>query len=130
MKRHVPLSLKENRIRYGQWGSTDNAGMAGGFRLISPNGALMLVLSSGPKQDPAEWEHVSVSCEHRTPEWKEMCFVKDMFWAEDECVVQYHPPKSQYVNFHPYVLHLWKLASGAFPMPSMLLVGPTAGARS
>ena len=40
--------------------------------------------------------------------WEEMCRVKDIFWGEDECVVQFHPPKSEYVNLHPYCLHLWK----------------------
>jgi hypothetical protein len=125
MKHHVPLSLTENRIRYGQWSSTEKDGMAGGFRLIGPSGALLRVLSSGPKQG-YDWEHVSVSCEKRTPEWKEMCFVKDMFWTENECVVQYHPPKSRYVNFHPYTLHLWKLSDNTFPMPPMLLVGPVS----
>lgn len=54
------------------------------------------------------WEHVSVSFANRTPTWDEMCKIKDMFWNEDECVVQYHPPKSDYVNVHPYCLHLWK----------------------
>ena len=38
------------------------------------------------------WEHVSVSLpgQSRCPRWDEMCFIKDLFWAEDECVVQYH----------------------------------------
>ena len=39
------------------------------------------------------WEHVSVSYSKKTPTWDEMCRVKDIFWGEDECVVQYHPAK-------------------------------------
>lgn len=54
------------------------------------------------------WEHVSVSLEDRIPTWVEMCRVKDLFWMETECVVQFHPPKSDYVNIHPNVLHLWR----------------------
>ena len=54
------------------------------------------------------WEHVSVSLRNRCPTWEEMCRVKDIFWGEDECVVQFHPPKSEYVNLHTYCLHLWK----------------------
>ena len=53
-------------------------------------------------------EHVSVSLRRRCPTWDEMCMVKDIFWADEECVVQFHPPKSKYVNFHPYCLHLWR----------------------
>lgn len=63
------------------------------------------------------WEHVSVSYPNRTPTWDEMCRVKDIFWNEEECVVQYHPPKSEYVNFHPYCLHLWRRIGEEYPMP-------------
>ncbi|WP_456813633.1 MULTISPECIES: DUF7694 domain-containing protein [unclassified Bradyrhizobium] len=44
------------------------------------------------------WEHVAVSTPRRCPNWEEMCFVKDLFWNEEECVMQLHPPHSQYVN--------------------------------
>ena len=63
------------------------------------------------------WDHVSVSKIDKPPTWEEMCYVKSLFFEEDECVVQFHPAKSQYVNIHPNVLHLWKLANGTFPMP-------------
>ena len=129
MKKRVPLTLSENRIREGQYASDESYGMAGGFRLIGPNGVMLLVMSSGT-EDGTGWEHVSVTTQTRPPNWSEMCFVKDVFWAEDECVVQYHPPRSEYVNCHPYCLHLWKQAGGAFPMPSSLLVGPKRPLRS
>lgn len=58
--------------------------------------------------DGLGWNHVSVSLPHRTPTWKEMCLVKDSFWDESDCVLQFHPPKSAYVNNHPHVLHLWQ----------------------
>jgi len=129
VKKRVPLTLQENRIREGQYASDESYGMAGGFRLIGPKGVMLLVMSSGT-EDGTGWEHVSVTCQNRPPNWEEMCVVKDLFWAEDECVVQYHPPRSEYVNCHPYCLHLWKQASGAFPMPSSLLVGPKRPLRS
>lgn len=56
----------------------------------------------------SEWEHVSVSLANRCPNWQEMCFVKALFWDDDETVIQFHPPKSEYVNNHNYCLHLWK----------------------
>ena len=40
------------------------------------------------------WEHVSVSYRRRVPTWAEMCKVKDMFWNDEETVVQYHPKKN------------------------------------
>ena len=43
-----------------------------------------------------------------TPSWEVMCIIKNLFFEEDECVVQYHPVKKEYVNFHSGTLHLWK----------------------
>jgi hypothetical protein len=54
-----------------------------------------------------EWKHISVSLPDRCPTWSEMCMIKDLFWDEDETVIQYHPKKSEYVNVHKYCLHLW-----------------------
>ncbi len=70
------------------------------------------------------WEHVSVSLKHRTPNWAEMCFVKNLFWDETETVVQFHPKKSEYVNCHPYVLHLWRKVGQEHELPPSILVGP------
>lgn len=72
------------------------------------------------------WEHVSVSIEDskQTPSWAEMSLVKGLFWDDEETVVQFHPPKSEYVNFHAGCLHLWKQANVAFPIPPSILVGP------
>lgn len=72
-----------------------------------------------------KWDHVSVSkVEGRTPLWREMCQIKDLFWNDEDCIVQFHPPKSQYVNFTANCLHLWKLKDGIFPMPASIEVGP------
>ena len=128
MKKHVPLTLQANRIRTGQYGSDESYGLAGAFRLAHPGGELLLALSSGGDAKLNDgWEHVSVSHEKRVPLWEEMCWVKDLFWDEHEMAVQYHPPKSEYVNFHPRVLHLWRSATMSIPMPPSLLVGPKTG---
>ncbi|WP_431309684.1 DUF7694 domain-containing protein [Bradyrhizobium iriomotense] len=71
----------------------------------------------------AGWEHVSVSIPRRCPNWQEMCFVKDLFWDEEECVMQLHPPRSEYVNNNRYCLHLWRPTSRAIPTPPSGLVG-------
>lgn len=80
---------------------------------------------NGTKSKPAKvvfswgrgWKHVSVSYSNRCPTWEEMCRVKDIFWYDNECVVQFHPPKSEYVNNHPYCLHLWRKRDGNFELP-------------
>lgn len=72
------------------------------------------------------WEHVSIDGKKRTPDWEEMCKLKDMFFEDNECCVQYHPPKSEYVNDIPHCLHIWKpieFMSGSLPMPPSILTG-------
>jgi len=75
------------------------------------------------------WEHASASFAHRTPTWGEMCDVKNLCWQEEEAVMQLHPPEDQWVNCHPYCLHLWRPKGQAIPLPPPALVGggPTVG---
>ena len=72
------------------------------------------------------WEHVSVSpgsAQRKCcPTWDEMCAIKDMFFSEDERVMQFHPPKSEYINNYPYCLHLWKPIDTEIPHPPMICV--------
>ena len=68
------------------------------------------------------WEHVSVSLKNRCPTWDEMCMVKEIFWKDDEVVVQFHPKKSEYVNIHPYCLHMWRNIGSEFETPPKLFV--------
>ncbi len=69
------------------------------------------------------WEHVSVSRRDRCPTWDEMCQIKALFWDEDDCVIQYHPPRSEYVNNHPNCLHMWRPIGVSLPMPPSIMVG-------
>ena len=68
------------------------------------------------------WDHVSASLRERCLTWDEMCMIKSMFFNDTECVIQYHPPKEQYVNIHEHVLHLWKPQTLVIPMPPMIFV--------
>jgi hypothetical protein len=52
-----------------------------------------------------------------------MCLIKGLFWGAEDCVIQYHPPQSEYVNNHPYCLHLWRPIEHAIPVPDSLLAG-------
>lgn len=108
---HVP---EKKRIMEGNLGSNKSDGNNGFFKM----GPFVMIASDG-----MGWEHVSVSLPHRTLTWEEMCMIKDMFWDEEDCVVQYHPPKSDYINNHPYVLHLWRPINQEIPRPPSILVG-------
>ena len=75
--------------------------------------------------DGAGWEHVSVSIPKisRCPSWQEMCEIKNIFWEENDTVIQYHPAKSDYVNMMPTCLHLWRPIGVDFPKPDKFMVG-------
>lgn len=90
------------------------------------------------------WEHVSVSIKkkefvrnhkrarvgttqtktvERCPTWVEMCFIKSLFWDDDDVVVQFHPAKKEHVNLHEFCLHLWRPLDQTIPTPPSLMVG-------
>ncbi len=111
--------------------STAADGMAGMFLIPNPlsslgrrrmgrgfEGLIRCVVHDG--QGAGGWEHVSASFDHRCPTWEEMCLVKDAFWCEDEVAVQFHPAKADYVNRHPFTLHLWRHPSIATPPPHLV----------
>jgi len=68
------------------------------------------------------WEHASVSLANRCPTWDEMCFIKNFFWNPEDCVIQYHPPESQYKNVHNYCLHLWRPVNIEIPLPPKIFI--------
>jgi len=48
--------------------------------------------------------------------------IKSLFWDEEDCVMQLHPPKARYVNDNKYVLHLWRPTGLEIPEPPLILV--------
>lgn len=68
------------------------------------------------------WDHVSVSLPNRCPTWDEMCTIKDIFFNENECCIEYHPKKQDYVNIHRYCLHIWKPQDIELPTPPKIFV--------
>lgn len=71
------------------------------------------------------WEHVSISLPDRCPVWEEMVYVKDLFWSDSETVVQFHPPRNFYINYHPHCLHLWKPTGRNIDTPPTHLIAPS-----
>ena len=101
---------------YGSLGDAKN----GAFKVFVGGRSFFVIASSG-----GGWEHVSVSPggkKSRCPTWDEMCAIKDMFFEEEEAVMQLHPAKSEYVNNHPYCLHLWRPLEREIPLPPVKFV--------
>jgi hypothetical protein len=109
------------RLKIGAMKTTEQNGNNGVFMI--PNRSktsqtpLKVIASDGQ-----DWEHVSVSLSTRCPTWDEMNKVKNLFWDETDAVMQLHPPISNYVNNHPYCLHLWRPTNQAIPLPPQILV--------
>lgn len=129
---HVPESRRIDGWPLGAK-ADPSIGNNGAFAMPSPEPGwnLMLIASDGTDDIPEAdgWEHVSVSArrgtQSRTPSWREMAFVKDAFWDGEDVVFQLHPRRSQYVNCHPHVLHLWRSRLTPCPEPPSILVGPS-----
>lgn len=117
MSLHVP---NQYRLREGPMASQDELGNNGAFIIpgASPRANLNIICSDG-----MGWEHVSVSKLYEIPSWNEMCKVKDLFWDEEDCVVQFHVPKSEHINNHNYCLHLWRKVGVEFELPPSIMVG-------
>lgn len=122
MRKAVPDLLEDGRIPEL---SDASYGLTGAFELMGPCGAgLRIIANDAEHPDAQGWEHVSVSTARRCPNWIEMCFVKELFWEDEEMAIQYHVPVSEHINNHPYVLHLWRDTIHPHPrMPPSLAVG-------
>ena len=90
----------------------------GGAGWVTIKGKMFFVIYS----NGGGWDHVSVSLTNRCPTWEEMCFIKDLFFNESESCVEYHPRKEDYVNFHPFCLHIWKPQEQELPTPPKAFV--------
>jgi hypothetical protein len=93
---------EQYRIMTGEFATSFSAGNNGAF-LFKFRGYEVFCIAS----DGLGWEHVSVSIDReRTPSWDIMNHVKNLFWGEEDTVLQFHPPKSEYVNDCVGCLHL------------------------
>lgn len=99
-------------------------GNNGAFAIKRGSTYLRVIASDGEG-----WDHVSVSLPTRCPTWEEMSFVKRLFFHDEECVMQLHPPASEHINCHEFCLHLWRPQGKSIPQPPGNLVGPTQAAK-
>ncbi len=126
MRNKFSDKLEDGRVTSGPMASHRDWGGYGAFFVHGPCGEELKIIASGADADDKVsdgWEHVSISTRRRVPNWQEMCFVKDLFWSEEECVIQFHPPRSEYVNNHPNCLHLWRPTDNHVRLPPSILVG-------
>lgn len=120
---HVPEKYRITRDQvsaaHANFATDKSAGNNGAFWVwLNKKGPTFKAIAC----DGGGWEHVSVSLPDRCPTWAEMCAVKDLFWDEDDVVMQLHPAKSEHINAHPFCLHLWRPTETAIPTPPTAMV--------
>ena len=98
------LMFKKQSIEFQLYART---AMQGGIIILSNGHRGTFVMG----RDEGGMEHVSVQLQRKLPTCEEMCEIKDIFWSEEEMVVQIHPRKSEYVNITD-ALHLWRPKDG------------------
>lgn len=126
MRKVYDRVVEDGRVLNGRFKS-EPGDKEGAFFIKSPLGSILRIIAGSGKGwrnqgfSGSPWEHVSVGVqdEERNPSWEEMCFVKNLFFSEEECVIQFHPPRADYVNIHPHVLHLWRPTRIEIPMPPL-----------
>lgn len=109
--------IEKYRIKEGMF-KTKAFDRFGAFEISADVRTLRVIVAPDDKL----WEHISVSLPNRCPNWPEMCMIKELFWDDEDTVIQFHPKKSEYVNNHRYCLHLWKY-NEEIPTPPSILVG-------
>ena len=112
MKKTLSVNLEKLREDHPMYVKATYGSIEGFF--VIPHGNKNLRVISGCGEG---WDHVSVSLPHRCPTWDEMCFIKNLFFEENETVVQIHPLKSKYINKHKFCLHLWKKWDSEIELP-------------
>ncbi len=121
MKSKIDPKLLMSRLKKirGKAGCIDGA-----YVLSAPSGRRLNIIAS-IGDSTYRWEHVSVSVSGslftETPTWEEMCYVKSIFWDDNECVIQFHPPSKENISIAE-ALHMWRPWDENVPMPPPVMV--------
>ena len=73
---------------------------------------LAVIVSIDQSASSSEWLHVSCSRRGRLPSWEDLKMVKAVFVGPDKEAFQVLPPDAEYINDHPFTLHLWHCLDG------------------
>lgn len=122
--------IEKARITQGDYGTQPYSGLTGAFVFVRKGCQLRVISNDSDAWKEfglpgIPWEHVSVTIGGRVkrcPTWEEMEYIKRIFWAEDETVIQLHVPVADHISLHDYCLHLWKPVGVAIPLPPKFTV--------
>lgn len=103
LKNEEPYTLPTTPAGYVKEGSVLGAATA----YVNKGQGLVVMTSIATKDDGHKVLHVSLSRRSRLPDWNDVKRVKDAFIGEDKEAYHVLPKKADYINIHPYCLHLW-----------------------
>jgi hypothetical protein len=83
-----------------------------GYRLVNSITRMSVIASIAVELDGKRWVHVSVARPDRMPSWEDLVWVKEFVLGRESTALQVIPPRSRYVNQHPFCLHLWQCFDG------------------
>lgn len=69
---------------------------------------LAVIFSAAVERDGRVWLHLSLSHRGRMPHWSEIVEAKEAFLGAEARALQVFPARSEWVNIHPFCLHLWR----------------------
>jgi len=84
---------------------------------------LVCILSCSIERDQKAWVHLSVSRKNFLPSWEDLVLVKEIFLGQDSAAIQVLPPKKEWVNIHPFCLHLYQCLEDENPIPDFRKFG-------
>lgn len=119
MKDRLPRNLEKFRYDHPYYVIAEEGSIQGSFKIPYGNKTLHVLSATGEG-----WDHVSVSLIHRCPTWEEMNWTKDRFFKPEECVIQFHPPKKDYINVGKYALHMWRKWDAHYELPPRWMMVP------
>lgn len=119
--------LEKGRIKQGEFKSKEGDHFGAFYFILSDQTNVHVIVDDG---EQTGWEHVSATMwKNRKgksrpiiPTYDQMQFIKQIFWEDDEAVIQIHPPKDQYVNNHQTCYHLWRNKNQKLELPPKILV--------
>ena len=103
------------------WTPLDQDGSQGRRWIVS--GVMTVICSVLTYPDGKRWIHVSCARKTRIPDWDDLKHVKEIILG-DRFAVQIFPPKDEYVNLHPFCLHLYSPEDQNYrPCPDFRIMG-------
>lgn len=83
-----------------------------GVKFVNVLSQRSVVISVSNEADGKVWTHLSVSYPGHLPSWAELRDTKRLFLGPESRALSVIPPDDEYVNIHPYCLHLFVCLDG------------------